>query len=764
MIRRRGAGVLLAVVMVAPAGVASALVPVASAQVNRVAAAQVATPAAPVTVPRRTSERTDLALRGASAAGVAVAQATDRLLLGSEGLLRHRGTVGPIRREGEPADHLSGAVGGTFAWVEPVGDDFTLHRIDLATGNDDPVVTPHEPHAFTGDGWLTVTGGELVRTLAAGGSATLLPGVASLTAVAADATGALVAYLTEVDGAQQPRLALVTFATSAQPVVVEQLDPGSLAPGTGAQRVALSAATIAWVTSSPNGSRQDVHHRVRAGGAVTVVRADGLGGFAAFAAADGRIGWLKGNGLTVLEGAVQRRVKARGQQEGLYGVGDALLTAVSGRLAVAGVYQVRGAGAVRIATVPPVPTQFRAMALTGDRIYYADDARTAPSYSSVWYRTIHGGDSPGATPRLSPPTLLRQRAGRDQGISFAAARGTVGRPWSSGAITGESPANGTLFLDRGGVVHASAARPVSDGVAKASGPYVLVQHSVFHVDGRLVRDVGYASTGVDLFGRLVVYGRRDGGVWVFDAGRSPSATNPRLVADACAGDCRPLVAVWGDTVAWSGEGGGEITVRTLGTGASREVPSAGPVERVRLSAGVLHWATFGAGDDIDHHVLDLASPGSTAVPLTGLIDPVVDGHRVAGFSGAARDLVVRPLPFGGGRYAPRLAGAAGTASFGADGDGRADRWRPAFDATKPLRDVRLRIYQGKTLIRTLRGSAPDGSIRDLVWDGRAASGRPVAPGTYRWRLTATARDGEGALAAADGRGGITGTVAVSRRR
>ncbi len=76
-------------------------------------------------------------------------------------------------------------------------------------------------------------------------------------------------------------------------------------------------------------------------------------------------------------------------------------------------------------------------------------------------------------------------------------------------------------------------------------------------------------------------------------------------------------------------------------------------------------------------------------------------------------------------------------------------WKPQIDATKALAEGTLTIRDSVgAVVRTIAvGPAPDGSIRDLSWDGRTDDGLTrVRPGTYSWELNAPAADGTGPLA------------------
>jgi hypothetical protein len=109
--------------------------------------------------------------------------------------------------------------------------------------------------------------------------------------------------------------------------------------------------------------------------------------------------------------------------------------------------------------------------------------------------------------------------------------------------------------------------------------------------------------------------------------------------------------------------------------------------------------------------------------------------------------------------APRLLGALASSSV----DFSLTPWTPQFDATKPLKAGSLVIKSANdTVGATLATAAsPDGSLRDLSWNGRDASGKLVSDGTYTYTLTADAQDGSGALVSVGGDQPVRGTITAT---
>ncbi|MFT3971175.1 MAG: FlgD immunoglobulin-like domain containing protein [Micropruina sp.] len=146
---------------------------------------------------------------------------------------------------------------------------------------------------------------------------------------------------------------------------------------------------------------------------------------------------------------------------------------------------------------------------------------------------------------------------------------------------------------------------------------------------------------------------------------------------------------------------------------------------------------------------------------------VTDGsHRILFPSGD--DLVVRELAEGG-RSKPRLLGLIAPTTLNNLSSTAA--WKPEIDATKALGKGSLTIKNSKgKAVRTISvPAAPNGSIRDITWNGRTTSGTRVPAGTYTWELTTPAADGTGNLVRVDGTSalknatGINGTIKVTSK-
>lgn len=772
-----GAGLLLAVL----SG------PTAQAQ------AQATLPSVPV--PRHDAPTVSLGLVGASSEAVLVN--FDDLFDYSE-QIRFSGAPGPVTgpptlltAPGALARNRAyiysvplSVVGDTFGWYGVIGrtsttpNRYLLHRTNLLTGADVAVEVPLSPIAFTGDAWLAWSGADLVRTTFDGTPTTVLTGASNQLRVVADSTGALVSSLSPDAGTQlrRYRLDLVTFGSGTQAPTVERLADSLDFIGS----MGLSGQTAAWLSRSQRVAHPvSINQRARAGGIIStgsesnVYVDDEL----PLAVGAGRVGYIvadpAGTFLRVQTGgsatATATQVPLPAGGSGIAAVGDRFFTAAGGPTETAGVYAIDGSTPTRVATIPTQQIGVIALAFSSSRLYYADESSPTAAGLTVWQRDVSGR----TTPELSAERLFSQRASRLSDIPTRSISISAGR----GAVLSPDPARYQWrFFDRG-VITGTATQPrpnddstslINDIHPNTSGPYTLVRGKVYRPNGSLIftrpGEGSIQSAHDDIFGNRLIYSLADFGantstIWLRDLAKPKSRTNPlRVARQTCGASCPRRVAIWGDTVAWVHDAR-HIRVRNLSTGRSRTITTRGTVKELELGEGTLAWQ---APSDTTG-LLDLTSSTSKPVILGGKATTVtLDDHRFARRVAGIGRVVVYRLPFGG-KYRPRLIGTLAPAGFTPNGDGRADTWAPAFDTTKPLTGVTLRIKglkSGRTL-RKLTGTGPDGSIRDLVWDGRSSAGHALRAGTYRWELTARAADGEGTLIPAHAGRTLTGTVRLA---
>jgi hypothetical protein len=318
------------------------------------------------------------------------------------------------------------------------------------------------------------------------------------------------------------------------------------------------------------------------------------------------------------------------------------------------------------------------------------------------------------------------------------------------------------LLDRG-VLQQTFKIKVWEGYGvRQSGPYAVIGRRVYGADGALMLDLGAdQAPRLDVFGPLVIYSTANGRIRLRDLSKPASAKNPLLLADAdCPSSCLASVAIWGNTVAWA-RPDGRVAVRTLAsdgalTSARTRLVRTGSMIGLRLGDGVMSWNNSIYDESIT--VLNLNSPHSSPQALR-LRAAEVDDHLIAGLNLDLKAVVSR-LPFGQrAKHRPRLIGVLAPAVFSPDDD---PTWDPQIDVTKPVNTARLTLRRAGAVVRVLAGTGPDGSIRDISWDGQAADGTPAPAGVYTWRLTATANDHQGTLVAFDGTSPATGTVTLKR--
>lgn len=137
--------------------------------------------------------------------------------------------------------------------------------------------------------------------------------------------------------------------------------------------------------------------------------------------------------------------------------------------------------------------------------------------------------------------------------------------------------------------------------------------------------------------------------------------------------------------------------------------------------------------------------------------PAVDAGRIA--YATDTDLVVREIA-GTGDSAARVLGIVAPAGCNA----WACDWSLQVDATEPFvrGQLVIRDAAGQVIRALSTPAAPDGSLRDVTWDGTLEDGSYAPAGTYTWQLSAATADGSGALRAIDG-SEPGGTITVTQQ-
>ncbi|GAB6898431.1 FlgD immunoglobulin-like domain containing protein [Kineosporia succinea] len=763
-----------------------------------------------VLVPGQPMERS-LRLVGASGFGVAVVQGDDDFVIGSRydttvltGAEGDELTPRPaIRSEGWISDRvLLGVHDDELGWAVQRGQGnyeqsaWRAHRTNIFTGDDHVDGTISRPSVFTGN-WFTYS--SLLRYPADGDSIPLLKHFAGTGAGGVDGEMAVNRFGDDgraiVDVAADDWTVVKVVADPPLPGPYEQDTAESrtyrvqrfenggpwetLAETTDAiSSVAFSRDTfsVAWDSQAPGQSRRIHTRRETENGPEETVFTDSDPDVADvdLAAGAGGVGYLvwgqDGDGagqseLRIVNGETARTVPLPAGSAGLAAVGDRFLTAAGGSDQIAGVYSVSPDDrAVRTATVPSATQPVTGLSLAASTLYYADTTLDAAGYRSIWKTPVGAGLKLGKAKRVSLSGLPAEPAEQVQGQAFfSAGRGLVLGP--------DTPYKWRL-LDRGKVTGTIDALNGYDVRPVISGPYALLERTVVDPEGEVVYSIPeanwYGSGQRDLFGSSVVfslypdYPESDAGaeVWLDDIENQ----EPELLGHAKG--CWPgaPVSVWGELVAWISCETGVITIRNLRTGQERTV-EGGPQSvyaasgRLELGEGAVFWTTYSDERSVfEGHVLDLLTPGATPVDLAGDWGlAAFDDHLLAHRTSIEGRVEVQRLPFEA-RYRPRLIGKLADASFRAAAE---QTWKPRFDVTKPLVDVKLTITDAAgQVVRTLTGTAPDGSVRDLTWDGRDRQGRLQKVGLYRWTLTGSAADGDGTLRGKRGGELVTGSVRI----
>jgi hypothetical protein len=749
-----------------------------------------------VEVPRHDSPTITLSLAGASADALLVSrQATigdaATYFSGANGSeLADRGAMFPS--SGADSSTLLGVVGHTLGWAEYLSQTSTspakyiLHRTNLYNGSSVQQDVPTPPVAYTGDGWLSYSkgtagggAGDLLRNLFDGPTTTLIKDVVRPERLVADANGAvLTSYLPVTGQSTRYRLDLITYgATPTVERIADVTDEITSAD--------LSATTVAWSTRPLSAPTPNTYHqRPRAGGSTdTYTDSSPWLHEAGVQAGDGQVAYVVSDpdhpAMRIVTGSTAQTVDLPNVTGSTVhttpdwtakAVGNRYYVGVSGPVSVAGVYSVEGDTLSKVATVPAPQIAVNAIAFSAGRLYYADDGAIDKPGMAVWQRVVTGA----TTPTLGTESLLPNRAYRledagEESLSYSAGRGSTAAPAGG-------PPWRYQILDRGKITGTAPFTPYAPEEEQAryhsntSGPYTLAEGKIYDPTGKLLytspSDGDFMFNNDDIYGSTMIWSdanskKKTSTIWVRDIAKPKSSTNPRkLATNKCHTElCPQLVSIWGNRVAWTSDDT-HIVTQTIGATTSRKIAATRTVEQLELGEGVLAWQI---NQDNSTRLLDLSSTKSTPYIVAGKANRIaLDGHYFARTLTDQNRLLVYRVPFTA-KQLPRLIGTYAPTGFTPNHDGKADTWAPQFDASKPLTGVTLKITATKSgkVFRTLKGTAPDGSIRDLSWDGLTSGGKALPVGTYNWTLTGAAADGDGDLISPGGKTVITGTVKIT---
>ena len=277
------------------------------------------------------------------------------------------------------------------------------------------------------------------------------------------------------------------------------------------------------------------------------------------------------------------------------------------------------------------------------------------------------------------------------------------------------------------------------------------------------------TTHIAQDGPLSAYQTTDGWVWVRDENAPASRTNPvRVMRPAGRSVAMRTQAIWLSAGRLVVEIDGSLLVTDMARRTTRSIAS--PWTCDQMTGHVLACRDQTAGRVL---TLDTAAPRLVFRAVAGATLPgdpwwtptAFVGRLLAAPSGtdpatgATTTIRVAALPTANRDSTPTrvLGPLAPTGNVVSGSKVVAFGWCPAGSFTDPVSSfaITLRGPSGK-VVRTWKGSAPDGAIRASCWWPFP----PTALGTYRWTLTGTSA--YGAVLDAKGTGAATGTFRVVR--
>lgn len=148
--------------------------------------------------------------------------------------------------------------------------------------------------------------------------------------------------------------------------------------------------------------------------------------------------------------------------------------------------------------------------------------------------------------------------------------------------------------------------------------------------------------------------------------------------------------------------------------------------------GVLYSLNLTAAGQPVTAIGDLGSANGSTLPQIYTLD--ASGEAAAWLAGDDR-VHIAPLPIAAS--GPTFLDAQPDPTLAAGGT-----WHDNLDLSKPVTWKLVMKSRPGTTVRTLTGTATDGSIR-ASWNGRNTKNVAVAAGAYTWKLTATGLDAVG---------------------
>jgi Domain of unknown function (DUF4214)/FlgD Ig-like domain len=371
-----------------------------------------------------------------------------------------------------------------------------------------------------------------------------------------------------------------------------------------------------------------------------------------------------------------------------------------------------------VRTALPTGATTVSLALGLDRVVGVDD-RHGPGTSTVWTRPVSAsGFGPESVLSSSGTTVL-----------------------VSGGRTAVVSGSATTLYDRG-----VAAGSIPDATVQVTGPYLRAAGGIWKSDGTKLSTVKADATSKYLVGNRLddLQLGSAGMIEVTQSDVDGSAFYGSYYVATNAWQCS-LSDSWEDQVLitcpnhdlYVTDYTGDLTI----TGPyTRLADTTAPVSH-GLGDGYLLLKSTPQGAAAAYSLWDLQANSFTSLPEC-TSDPVTDG---AGHIACASASDIVWMDYSAlSKSAPRMLGTAGRGWMDVSAD---PPWSPTIDTDKALQAGTLDITtsDGKVIRTLATPPTDDGSLRGVVWDGRDTAGVLVSPGSYLFRLNASAKDGSGAV-------------------
>jgi hypothetical protein len=398
-----------------------------------------------------------------------------------------------------------------------------------------------------------------------------------------------------------------------------------------------------------------------------------------------------------------------------------------------GIYDVTPAG--QSSLLQPVASDWAKvglLALSGNRVVFGDSSASPPPVYGLPFTRQAGAITLGSESQIGNNPYLSLSGG----VLLA----------SAGRSAWLTPNNTIVVADEGTVQRTITATSGSIALQQLSGDHLLYTAN----GSQQIMDLSTAASipapsQASLWGHFLYYQGTPGQILRRDWNKALSATNPVQVR---AGDgCTILsMRVWGNWMQLDcvKQGGGVLALWNMKSGATIPL-TTDRFAHGQLGDGVYAFIDFDTQGNVWVSAMDLTHAAHTVTPIGNL--PNISPGEIFALNSSSGQSVAWVHPDNRIHIAPLPELATATSVW----DKQTPRtvaagasWIAGWDMSKPVSWTLTIKNSTATVVRTLTGTAADGSIR-VTWNRTNDAHATVPKGTYTWALSAPGLDGRGTI-------------------